>query len=99
MLTIQIYAEDVNFFKYLHTKYLVTACDKKNFHKAYPFAYPPKFVLEVSSRNAQKDSDIELRFTGAQRELTTEIQLNLVRSELLVITIIMSCSKYYIILS
>ena len=81
-LPFQIYAEDVNFFNYRNTSCLEAACETPQLHKPYPYAYPPKFVLEVSSRYAKHHSSIELTFTGAKRDLYTEIQLHPLRSEL-----------------
>lgn len=60
------------------------ACETTELNKPYPDAYPPRFVLEVSSRYARHHSVIELTFTGARRELSTEIQLHPLRSELIV---------------
>ena len=81
LLTPQIYAEDVNFFNYRLPRCLGQACEQANFNKAYPYAYPPKFAIEVSSRDATRASVMELRFKGAHRELSTQIQLHPLRSE------------------
>lgn len=58
------------------------ACEPgSDIHMPYPYAYPPRFVLQVSSRYAVCNSTLELKFTGATSELVTEIQLHPVRSE------------------
>ena len=75
----KIFAEDVNFFSYLKVDYLEAACKTSDIHKPYPYAYPPRFVLEVSARYAKQYSTIELTFTGARRDLYTEIQLHPLR--------------------
>jgi hypothetical protein len=82
----KIFAEDVNFFNYQKVDYLEAACKTSDIHKPYPYAYPPRFVLEVSARYAKQHSSIELTFTGARRDLYTEIQLHPLRckSEFLV---------------
>ena len=79
-VTLQIFAEDVNFFNYRNTGCLAAACHNRDVHNCYPYAYPPRFVLEVSSRYADRHSTLELAFIGAKRELTMEIQLHLLRS-------------------
>ena len=81
-LLFQIYAEDVNFFNYRNPSSLEAACETPELHKPYPYAYPPRFVLEVSSRYANCHSTIELTFTGANRDLYTEIQLYPLKGEL-----------------
>ena len=56
--------------------YLVDACKTSDVDKPYPYAYPPRFVLEVSARYAKQHSTLELTFTGAKRDLYTQIQLH-----------------------
>ena len=75
----KIFAEDVNFFNYRKVDYLKDACKTSDVHKSYPYAYPPRFVLEVSARYAKQYSTIELTFTGSRRDLYTEIQLHPLR--------------------
>ena len=79
--SLKIFAEDVNFFNYRKVDYLEAACKTSEVHKPYPYAYPPRFVLEVSARYAKQYSTIELTFIGAKRELNTEIQLHPLRCE------------------
>ena len=61
----------------------MAACRTTELNKPYPDAYPPRFVLEVSSRHASRHSAVELTFTGAARRdpLSTEIQLHPLRSK------------------
>ena len=47
----------------------VLACHEK--------LYPPRFILEVSGRNATKDDIFEVEFEGATEELSQEIHLTL----------------------
>ena len=80
-IIIQIYAEDVNFFNYRNTGCLHAACHTSDIHKCYPHAYPPRFTLEVSSRYAKCYSTLKLVFSGARRDLSTEVQLHALRSK------------------
>ena len=78
----KIFAEDVNFYNYRKVDYLEAACKTSDVNKPYPYAYPPRFVLEVSARYAKQYSTIELTFSGAKRDLYTEIQLHPLRCKL-----------------
>ena len=77
----QIYAEDINFFNYLNTEYLNDACKAAFPYNHYPYVYPPRFTLEVSSKHALYPSVLKLSFVGAKKNLSTEIQLDWPMSE------------------
>ena len=77
----KIFAEDVNFFNYWRVDYLAAACRTSDIHKPYPYAYPPRFVLKVSARNAKHAGTIELTFIGAERNIYAEIVLSPTRCE------------------
>ena len=81
---LQIYAEDVNFFNYRNTEQLEKACIKSEMDKPYPYTYPPRFIVEVSPEYAQSNSKITVTFTGARREISTEITLAIQRGKLLI---------------
>ena len=61
------------FFNYRTTSHLTNTIDH---HRPYPYAYPPRFVLEVSAQDATGPSTFKLTFNRAKRDLSIEIQLH-----------------------
>lgn len=63
----------MDFFRLNELETLYDECSTNN--------YPPRIVLEVSSEYAEYPSFIQLTFTGADEDFSTEIQLRRPRSE------------------